>query len=321
MVQCECSGIMIGERYATGQEKFLTKLTHQAALSHSELPFVSRRWHAIVEEFSQLGLTKSRDKLPALSGIAQQISHMREGIYCAGLWTDTIVTDLLWYRLDPSTAEHTSKWRCPTFSWAGHDGPVRYFDAPHVPDLPSLCIMNDTIKTLIINYLEVTEAPSRLVSNNAFGEILSAHLLLKGLLAPIRVVNARSLSDSSTSTKALSRRIFRRRRRGQAKSNFEFQFDGGDEGSPLKYSFFADFDLHSADAEFAREKYVLLRTAQDEYGNEYALVLKCIELSQGICERVGLFTPKFSSWRSADHADLYNLSFAKAGEPRELKLV
>lgn len=319
MVQCECSGIVNGERYATGQEKFLTKLTHQSALSNSELPFVSRRWHAIVEEFSQLGLTKSRDKLPALSGIAQQISQMRKGTYLAGLWTDTIVTDLLWFRFDPSTAKCTSQWRCPTFSWASHDGPVRYFDAPHVLDSPSLSTVNDTTQPLSMNHLEVNEAKSRLVSKNRFGEISSAHLLLKGLLAPIHVFDARSLSGLSTSAQAISRRISGRRRRGHAKSNFEFRFD--DEEAPLMYSFFADFNLHSVDPGFAREKYLLLRAAQDSYGDEFALVLKCIEPSQGICERIGLFTTKFSRWRSADHADLYNRNFAKAGEPRELMLV
>lgn len=321
MVQCECSGIVNDERYATGQEKFLTKLTHQAALSNSELPFVSRRWHAIVEEFSQLGLTKSRDKLPALSGIAQQISLMRKGVYLAGLWTDTIVTDLLWYRLDPSTAKFTSNWRCPTFSWASHDGPVRYYDAPHDMDSPPsrTVSVNDTAQNFVKEQLEVIKKASRPVSNNIFGEISSAHLLIKGLLAPIHVVDARSLSVPSKSTQTLPRRISGRRRKGQARSNFEFRFD--EEGAPLQYSFFADFDLFSADPEYAREKYVLLRAAQDEYGNEYALVLKCIELSQGICERVGLFTPKFSRWRSADHADLYQSNFAKGGEARELMLV
>ncbi|QDS71923.1 hypothetical protein FKW77_000564 [Venturia effusa] len=319
MVQCECSGIVKGDRYATGQEKFLTKLTHQSALSNSELAFVSRRWHAIVEEFSQLSLTKSRDKLPALSGIAQQISHMREGTYLAGLWTDTIQTDLLWFRLDPSTAQRTAKWRCPTFSWASHDGPVRYFDAPHVLDSPSLHVLKDMTQPLSASYLEVSKASSRLVSKNSFGEVSAAHLLLKGLLAPIHVFDARTPSVLSTSTQALSRRTSGRRRRGLVRSNFEFRFD--DEEPPLKYSFFADFDLHSADPGFAREKYVLLRVAQDSHGDEYALVLKCIELSQGICERVGLFTPKFSRWRSADHSNLYRSNFTKAGKPRELMLV
>lgn len=318
MVECECSGIF-GDRYTTGQEKFLSKLTHQAALSNSELPYVSRRWHAIVEEFSQLGLTKSRDKLPALSGIAQQISCMRKGTYLAGLWTDTLITDLLWYRIHPSTAKLTAKWRCPTFSWASHDGPVRYFDAPQVLECPYLDTTEDSTQALLVSHLETIKATSRLVSKNHFGEISSAHLLLKGLLVPIYVFDARSLSGSSTSTQALSRRISGRRRRGQARSNFEFRFD--DDDTPIKYSFFADFDLHSADPRFSRAKYVLLRAAQDSYGDEFALVLKCIEPVQGICERVGLFTPKFSRWRSAEHADLYNSSFAKAGEPRELMLI
>jgi hypothetical protein len=62
-VDCECSGIH-GDRYTTGQEKFLSKLTHQRALADSALPQVSRRWHTIVEEFTDLALSKSRGDYP-----------------------------------------------------------------------------------------------------------------------------------------------------------------------------------------------------------------------------------------------------------------
>jgi hypothetical protein len=314
MVECECSGIF-GDRYGTGQEKFLSKLTHQAALSNSELPHVSRRWHAIVEEFSQLGLTKSRDKFPALSGIAQQISQLRHGTYLAGLWTDTLITDLLWYRLDPSTARPITKWRSPTFSWASFDGPVRYFDAPQVLESPSLVVREDTTQPLATCYLETLQATSRPVSENPFGEISSAHLLVHGHLVPIHVFDARSLSGSSSSTRTLGRR-----RQVQVKSShYEFRFEGDED--PIKYGFYADFDLQAQDPGFARAKYALLRAAQDCHGDEYALVLKCIEPAQGICERIGLFTPKFSRWRSSEHADLYFGSFEKAGDRRNIMLV
>jgi hypothetical protein len=310
-VDCECSGICSGAFYSTGQEKFLSKMTHQRALADSALPQVSRRWHEIVEEFSQLGLTMQRDKFPALSGIAEQIKQLRSGAYLAGLWGDTIVTDLLWYRLDPSTALATEKWRAPSWSWAAHDGPVKYFDSPHFLESPSLSKSVENTQSFKGIFVEVVDASTRLISDNSFGEIAGAHLVLSGFVVPVRVFDARS-----NSSRSLGRRI----RQGRLRSGqYEFRFEGED--GLLSFIFSADYDLRTHDNNFNESEYAVLSLAQDEDGDDYALVLKCINSSQSIYERVGLLTTKFHRWRTPEHLELYNTSFKNSNTPRKITLV
>jgi hypothetical protein len=310
-VDCECSGISSGAFYMTGKEKFLSKMTHQQALTNSALPQVSRRWHEIIEEFSQLGLTKSRDKFPALSGIAEQIQQLRQGKYLAGLWSDTLMTDLLWYRLDTMTAKPTEKWRAPSWSWAAHDGPVKYFDSPHFLESPDLSRSVGSTQSLKGVFLDLAGVSTRLLGRNPFGEILSAHLRLSGFLVTVRVFDARSLSTRS---------LGRRNRQGRLRpGQYEFRFEGDD--GLLSYIFSADYDLRSHDNGFNESNYAVLSLAQDEDGDDYALVLKCIQSSQQIYERIGLFNTKFHRWRTNEHLDLYNASFKKNSVAKEITLV
>jgi hypothetical protein len=311
-VDCECSGICSGAFYSTGQEKFLSKMTHQKALADSALPQVSRRWHEIVEEFSQLGFTKARDKFPALSGIAEQINQFHNGTYLAGLWRDTLITDLLWYRLDPSTASSTEKWRAPSWSWASMDGPVKFFDSPHFLESPNLSKSTGITQSLKGVFLEIKDASTHLVSDNPFGEVTSAHIRITGFLVPVRVFDARS-----TSSRSLGRRL----RQGRLRpGQYEFRFEGGDDGL-ISYIFSADYDLRSHDNNFNESNYAVLSLAQDEDGDDYALILKCIHSAQKIYERVGLLTTKFHRWRTTEHLELYNATFKKSNKPQEITLV
>jgi hypothetical protein len=310
-VDCECSGISSGTFYTTGKEKFLSKLRHQLALANSALPEVSRRWHETVEEFSQLGLSKSRDKFPALSGIAEQIHQLREGRYLAGLWSDTLITDLLWYRLDTAVATPTEKWRAPSWSWAAHDGPVKYFDSPHFLESPDLSKSIGSTQSLKGIFLELVEASTILVSENPFGEISSAHLRLSGFLVPVKVFDARSIS-----TRSLGRRY----RHGPLRpGQYAFRFEGDD--GLINYIFSADYDLRTHDNSFNESNYAILSLAQDEDGDDYALILKCIQSTQHIYERVGLLNTKFHRWRTTDHLEIYNTSFKKSNIPQEITLV
>lgn len=308
-VACECGGIF-GERYGTGKEKFLSKLTHQEALTKSELPHVSRRWHALVEEYSQLGLTKMRDKLPALSGIAEQIHKLRAGVYVAGIWSDTLTHDLLWYRQDALSASFTDKWRCPSWSWAALEGPIRYFDAPHVHESADSLGPETPLQSLAFTYISILESATRATKENPFGEVTSAHLRIKGPLSPIQISNSRTLS---------SRTLQRRRQPRLRTAHYEFRFENFD--STNSYPFFADYDLQKRDARFGEAEYAVLRVGTDEGGNEYALLLKCLSVQQGICERVGLFTTKFGRWASIDHMEVYGAAFEGEDNAREFTFV
>ncbi|KAH9205514.1 heterokaryon incompatibility protein-domain-containing protein, partial [Leptodontidium sp. 2 PMI_412] len=80
-------------------------------------------WRSVVEFYSNHKLTFKADRLPALAGIAVAMQNIRHGTYLAGLWSDSLVLDLLWR---PSSDIGTRLSRSPSWSWATIDGPVEY---------------------------------------------------------------------------------------------------------------------------------------------------------------------------------------------------
>jgi len=85
-------------------------------------------WAYLVKEYSCKELSRSDDKLPALSGLAQVIASRTGDQYLAGLWRQNLHLDLHWERKDSyQMAELTSLWRAPSWSWASHDYSVVHF--------------------------------------------------------------------------------------------------------------------------------------------------------------------------------------------------
>ena len=60
------------------------------------------------------------DRLPAISGLAKQLQQYRPGDrYLAGLWHNTFIQDMLWFRdVSESLLDRSSHWTAPTWSWA-----------------------------------------------------------------------------------------------------------------------------------------------------------------------------------------------------------
>ena len=58
------------------------------------------RWCGNVEEYTQRKLTLGKDKLPALSRLAKYIATRTQDSttedYIAGMWSESLKTDLLW---------------------------------------------------------------------------------------------------------------------------------------------------------------------------------------------------------------------------------
>lgn len=131
-VQCECEGIgYLGSSDAAPVVQM--KVEHSLALgtlSGSEGNYKQAQlWRTMVATYTALHLTKAKDRLPAIGGLARNMSERRKARYLAGLWSDTINDDLLWTvpavvskkpRLSPSTA--------PSWSWASVGNFVRYWD-------------------------------------------------------------------------------------------------------------------------------------------------------------------------------------------------
>jgi hypothetical protein len=53
-------------------------------------------WRGVVSQFSQRQLTNSADRLPALSGLADEVQRATGSVYVAGMWEDELITCLAW---------------------------------------------------------------------------------------------------------------------------------------------------------------------------------------------------------------------------------
>lgn len=91
-------------------------------------------WQWIVESYSRCELTKSSDKLVAISGLARNMQLQTGEQYVAGLRREDIEQQLC--RLPfGGTWTRLTLYRAPTWSWASHDGT----DGVVFPDLKEEC--------------------------------------------------------------------------------------------------------------------------------------------------------------------------------------
>ena len=135
-------------------------------------------WPRLVEEYTQRKLTLGRDKLPALSGLAKSIATRTKDStsedYIAGMWSESLKTDLLWESSGDNSdhlLKRPSEWRAPTWSWATIDGSI-------------VCSKADTIlqndEDFDHAYGGVGDPRVTLRGHDRRGQITAASLLLKG---------------------------------------------------------------------------------------------------------------------------------------------
>ena len=118
---CQCNDIR-----PTGKSEY------RQTLLQREPPAVHAQWRQLVQAYSCLKLSFPSDELPALSGLAKQMTWKRPGAcYMAGLWSDSLEMDLLWTRwsrpgmlfgVDGASAMR----RAPSWSWVAIDARVNF---------------------------------------------------------------------------------------------------------------------------------------------------------------------------------------------------
>ena len=137
-------------------------------------------WHQAVEQYTKLSLTNWTDRLPAFSGIADHhMANSRMGAtYLAGLWSDSLLYDLLWRQAPlvprlPIT-ETPRPWTAPSWSWASRDRPVLY-------DMPYLA-PEHKVRT----FCEVIAAECVLAGESKTGQIQSGYMKLRCPMIEVR---------------------------------------------------------------------------------------------------------------------------------------
>ncbi|KAF3033150.1 hypothetical protein E8E12_003539 [Didymella heteroderae] len=129
-------------------------------------------WYTTVSRFCYRRLTFSRDKLPALSGIASRIHDITKDDYLAGHWRTELGRSLFWhangdYLPDVDGPCRMGSYRAPTWSWASVDGLVRW----ELPDLAPGADLPDAIKIL--------DAQVEIPGRNAFGQVVSGSITMQ----------------------------------------------------------------------------------------------------------------------------------------------
>lgn len=81
-------------------------------------------WRAVVQDYSNRGMTRADDKLPAISGVASRFAARMGLHYVAGLWEEDIIEGLTWS--DFGVCSIPTDYQAPSFSWASVQGAVRY---------------------------------------------------------------------------------------------------------------------------------------------------------------------------------------------------
>ncbi|UPX15238.1 uncharacterized protein EKO05_0005694 [Ascochyta rabiei] len=120
-------------------------------------------WLHVVQSYSQLELTYTTDRLPALSGIACLVASKTADDYVAGLWRRDIAAGLLWYVWPPQSVKST--YVAPSWSWASTTA-VWTFDPARRRFLR----------------LKVIDVHTQLSTSNPYGEISAASLTISGPL-------------------------------------------------------------------------------------------------------------------------------------------
>lgn len=123
-----------------------------------------RSWYKLVNEYTQRELGVKSDRLPAIGGIAAEISRATGFKYLAGLWQPNLLHDLMWSAKTKEWLTRPEGCRASTWSWASVDCPVSY-DA----------ITEDSLALAHVLDCKVDEGPS-----GAFGEVTGGQVRVEG---------------------------------------------------------------------------------------------------------------------------------------------
>ena len=192
--ECQC-----GRPIARLEDTFfrgIPKGLHNCTLHPIEM------WQRLVSEYTERKLTNEGDKFPALQGIAKWFSQTKSSVlepgakpypssYVAGMWNGSLNRDLLWTRQklhlgtsDQPTRSRPKDWRAPTWSWASVKGAVRW------PNPGQDRVWTKEAKL---------EAFVELASDDAFGQLQSAELTIRGLCLT-GTISGRYYHDVQTDT-------------------------------------------------------------------------------------------------------------------------
>jgi hypothetical protein len=151
-LSCEC-----GE---AAKEEKSRKGTHADALRSDSLVHgfrpreasetTSKYWRDLVVNYSRLKFTFEKDRLVALNGIHTLFKEKRGDTYLAGLWSSSLVRDMLWnvYWTEPKAK--TRRGTFPSWSWASVNSHIEYVSRADRPGKAMISPLQQSQTNLIV---------------------------------------------------------------------------------------------------------------------------------------------------------------------------
>lgn len=151
---------------------------------------LTRLWYSYIldNDYSRRKLTYSRDKLIAVSGMAESIHSCTPMQYYAGLWDLSFVAGLCWRRR--GAGQKSLQYRAPSWSWASQDSEIRY--------------QLETLWEKPYEYAEVIDVQTKTDPNSEFGAVSDGHMLLRAPFFKAKVCSTRFSAFRPEDTDSMS---------------------------------------------------------------------------------------------------------------------
>lgn len=150
MTQCDCS-------FVPPPDRALSKAQRMDVAANTCAPL---RWYDIVIHYVCLSLT-FEDIFLALQGLPRHMQGERQAEYFAGLWSDTLLQDLLWRVVSTNKACKEQPYLAPIWSWAAVSGDLQWFASlKHVfhqsqPQARIVSVTTDPVSADLLSALKV----------------------------------------------------------------------------------------------------------------------------------------------------------------------
>lgn len=141
----------------------------------------SKRWHrlhaawwTVVVDYIKRSITSPADKLVACGAVAAEFGRVLSTEYLAGLWRDTLLHDMMWFKRPASAnVARPAAYRAPSWSWAAVDGEVSHHEGFSDATVAAVA---EVVKR------EVVLKDAALL----FGEMTGGSLVLRAALVPCK---------------------------------------------------------------------------------------------------------------------------------------
>lgn len=150
-----CGSVVLYDTGTTQMSRFwefLISVRKQIGNLTMDVPSACNLWLTIVEFYSGLSLTFRKDKLVAISGVAQKLARLAGLEYAAGIWREDIIQGLLWFNPLGSQLDRvggSEAYIAPTWSWASHPNKVKFHISWSATEDSQHQVMADALDTQI----------------------------------------------------------------------------------------------------------------------------------------------------------------------------